>query len=392
MSALTDLASSPTYRSTKGRVPIFRPLLNGEEFEITVQEAGFMLSDFAHDVATLSCSSSTITETDDFIDSTISFLYGQAPRTEMFCGYITNVKVTQAGKGNLSFDLALFGVTRSMQVGQPRYWSNKTIPSAIQGMCYQRGLGFYSHDQPFIWKALAQTEETDWRLAGNLIRRIGWSLFNRYGVVMCYDPNELFMNSGSYATLRSAQDRDFDFTEDRRLIEFNPAEVSDEVPENLGAKVAYFTDRGDVQITTQQGSFKNLRFVTQHTIRNADEATLYANAAAHRIEEWNQSAEARIWGDTDIYPGMCVDVITSDPRYYRDKYNGRWLVRAVSHKMDIQQFQTMLHLVRPFSTAPITQDPYASFWAKAGKARPTLSITEGKWLSSWSDARARSVL
>ena len=46
---------------------------------------------------------------------------------------------------------------------------------------------------------------------------------------------------------RSARSRseDFDITEERRLIEFTPAEKSEEIPENMGTQVAYFSDTGD---------------------------------------------------------------------------------------------------------------------------------------------------
>ena len=36
-------------------------LLNGEEFDITVKEAVFILGENTHDIAVLSCSSSTLT-------------------------------------------------------------------------------------------------------------------------------------------------------------------------------------------------------------------------------------------------------------------------------------------------------------------------------------------
>ena len=35
--------AQPSYRATKGRVPVFRPLLNGEEFDIVVTKPSSML-------------------------------------------------------------------------------------------------------------------------------------------------------------------------------------------------------------------------------------------------------------------------------------------------------------------------------------------------------------
>ena len=110
------------------------------------------------------------------------------------------------------------------------------------------------------------------------------------------------------------------------------------------------------------------------------------------MDDWKQHAEARIWGDADLLPGMTVDVHTANRAYYRQKYDGRWLIQSVQHKMDVQQFQTNLRLARPGSDTPITQAAYTSFWTQDSKARPTLSLQDGMWVSSWTDPRLRDVL
>ena len=390
---MTDLLSSPTYRATRGRTPIFRPQMNGEDFPITVQEATFMLGAGQHDSALLKCTSTELTTTDGMLNSTIAFYWGQAPRTELFCGYIVNVEEVEVGKGNINFTLDVMASTQPMQAGRPRFWRSKTVPSAVQALAYTNALGFHSHDDTYLWPALAQTDESDWTTANLLSDRLGWSIFSRYGVVMCYDPAKLHKDQGVYTTLVSAQDQaDFDPTFDRRLIEFNPQEKSKSVPSNYGFQIAYFTDNGDVQVTKQSGTFKRYKFVTNFCVNGAEEADIYANGEASRPSSWDQSADARMWGDSDIYPGMCVDVVTSNTRYLRQKFDGRWLVQAVGHHMDVQQFQTQLSLVRPSSTAPITQDPYRSFWDVAGKARPTLSLQNGVWQSSWTNPTVSDVL
>ena len=389
---MTDLVSTQTYRSTKGRVPVYRPLLNGEEFDISVREAQIALTDNAHDTAVLAVTSATLTDTDGLIGACISFFYGQAPRTELFCGYIMTVSVDQAGQGNLQFSMMVFGATQAMQKGIPRFWTGRTIPSVVEELSYIGGLGFHGHPQPHIWPALAQTDDTYWRTAINFTKRLGWCLFNRYGILLCYDPNVLFAESGAYATLMSAQNRDFDPSAVRRMIEFTPSEDSDELPEHLGRKISYFTDNGVVQTTAERGTFKKYKFVTDFVIRNYEEAELLADAGAKRIEYWNQKAQARIWGDSDLYPGMCVDIVTSNTAVYKAKYDGRWLIKGVAHKMDTQQFQTLLHVARPSNKAAITQDEYRPFWQVAGRARPTLSQVDNGWISSWTDPRVRSVM
>ena len=390
--SLTDLVSQPTYRATRGRVPIFRPLLNGEEFDITVSEAAFMLAPSTHDMVILSCSSATLTTTDGLLDSTISFYYGQAPRTELFTGYITKVSVDKAGKGNLTFGLVLLGSTRPMQKGRPRFWRRKTVPSTVEALSYSNGLGFLGHDHTHLWEAIAQTSESDWQMAVSLSSRLGWLVFNRYGVVMCHDPAILMRDSGAYARLVSVEtSQDFNVSNDRHLIEFNPSEAADDAPENMGMQVAYFTDKGDLQVAKERGEFDSYRFASA-ILRSTEEAEIYINSGKSKATDWNQRAEARIWGDADIYPGMLVDVVTANRAYYREKFDGRWMVIAASHKMDVQQFQTQLQLARPESKTQINQAPYTHFWTETGKARPTLSIQDGAWISSWTDPRLRSVL
>jgi len=388
---MTDLLPSVTARSTKGRVPVFRPLLKGEEFPVKFTSAKIVCAVGAHEAATLSCTSTELTTTDGLTNKPISFLYGQAPRTETFCGYIVDVGETRAGQGSISFDLQVLGVTQPMQVGQPRFWTNRTIPSAVEATAFSSKLGFDGHTHPFVWRSLAQTSESDWTYVTQLVDRIGWGIFNRYGVVMCYDPLKLFQDQGVYASLVSSQDQDFDPTADRRLIEFNPTEASDLIPQTLGHKLAYFTDAGQVQVLKEIGDFQKYVFVSNRVIRNAEEAELYADSSSE-TDKWKQMALARMWGDADIYPGMCIDVVTTNARYLRQKFDGRWLVTGTTHSMDAQQYQTMLLLRRPGSSTVVTQNPYQGFWTTAKRPRPTLSIINDEWVSSWTNSYAGSVL
>ena len=381
---------------------MFRPLLNGEEFDIVVLEAVFMLGVNAHEMVTLSCTSPSLTNTDGMLNSTISFFYGQAPRTELFQGYVISVAVSSAGKGALSFTLVLLGPTKVMQLGKPRYWVNKTVPSALKDLANSNLLGVATHAHTFVWKSLAQTEESDLTIMRMLVNRIGWTSFSRYGVVLCWDPYKLFTEQGSYCTLMSSQDQDFDAVAERRLIDFTPEEASEENPESMGKKIAYFADNDQVQITKESGAHAKHKFVTNFVIRNAEEAAIYVNAD-EMLDSWKQQATARIWGDADIFPGMSVDVITANPVYYRSKFDGRWLVAKTQHKMDTSQFQTQLTLVRPGNETSIRHDPYEPFWVTAGKPKPVLTLQEStgeasptvtarRWVSSWSNPTVQSIL
>lgn len=390
--SLTDILSSPDYRSTKGRTPIFRPMLNGEEFQMTVLEAQFSLGHNQHDVAILSCSSSTLTTTDGMEGLPITFLWGQAPRTELFVGYITTASVNQAGQGTFTFTIVVMGVTKAMQVGKPRFWSSRTYPGVAAELVYANRLGYRSMDQPYVWESTAQTDESDWQIVCGLAEKTGWCVYNRYGVVMYLDPNRIFQETGAYATLRSSDDRDFQAADARRLIEFNPSEESNDLPTQWGRKVAYFTDNGAVQVAEEPGNFVGRIFITGYPIRNSQEADILTRAGSTAITRWKQTADARIWGDSDIYPGHLVDVVTTNRTYVRNKFDGRWLVWKVDHQMDTNMFQTNLSLVRPANNAPISQTAYRQFWNEDGRARPTLSLRDGKWWSSWTNTSIGALL
>ena len=118
---------------------------------------------------------------------------------------------------------------------------------------------------------------------------------------------------------------------------------------------------------------------------------------------------------------MTVEVMTTNSKLYTGKYNGRWLIRAVQHKMDRQSFQSNLMLARPDGKMPVTTAGYTPFWQTAAKSRPTLTLSgtmslstpvgtigmrptnidhmpvitaaadAGVWISSWSNSTVRSV-
>ena len=421
---MLDLLSSAAGRSTRGRTPIFRTLLAGDEFDVTVQDATITMGENMHDTAALTCTSTTRTTTDGLLEQPISFLYGSAPHTEVFCGYITEVAEQQNDSGVLSWSMGIVGPTKTMQSGNPRFWVNRTIPSAVETLSYISYLGYTGHDQTHVWPALAQTESSDWQMAVSLARRLGWSVFNRYGVVMLYDPLQLFVSEGSAATLisetytlaKAAMD------EERSLLEFEPSEAAESSSEQRGAKVAYF-NADQMQVALQQGTHTSYRFLTDFVIRNAEEAGLYVNSDDSDSSNWRQTAKARIMGNAGIFPGMSVEILTTNQKFFTGKFNGRWFVRGVQHKMDRQQFQSNLMLARPEGKLQVYGGGYTPFWQTLTRARPSLSLSPSismlspmgtlglvpnnledfptvtaddigsgnVWISSWSNSNVRSV-
>ncbi len=412
MSSVDLLTPQSQARNTRGRAPVWTPLINGEDFEVTVTSAEVALMEGGHDSFTLSCQSTVLTTTEGLIDSCLEFRFGTSPRIERFQGYITDVTEDSSSQGALSFTLTVLGATKRMFEGYPRFWSNKNITSAVRDLSHKNMLGYHGTEDTYLWKALAQTTESDWTFVNKLATRIGYTIFNRYGVVMCHDPNFLFRESGVYCNLVASDNRDL--TTDRVLIEFTPAEQSDALQENLGVKYGYFTSGEQVQIATQPGDFRGYVFSTDALVRDQDEAAQYVQGLERSMGDWKQAAVARIYGDADIYPGMCVNIITTNRRYLRDKYDGKWLVRVVSHKADKQTFQTQMYLTRPSSQAGVAIPPYLPFWQiGSNKAKPYLTLdaegtlsasdstfTEGdapigpgfRWVSSWNDRSLRSIL
>ena len=169
-------------RSTRGRAPVSTLMRYGEEMDATVTEMVVLYAEGQHDQAVLSCISSTLENTDGFIDSTFSFYFGAAPRASLFQGYITGVTDEQEAQGQLSFKLTVLGATKVMFEGKPRFWANKSVPDAIRELASANQLGFYGHTHNFVWRALAQTEESDWKMVNRLAERIGWVVYSRFGV------------------------------------------------------------------------------------------------------------------------------------------------------------------------------------------------------------------
>ena len=368
-------------RNTRGRTPVWGPRLNGEELDISVTDITMTLSEGKHDSAVLSCVSSTLEDTEDMLDQPLSFYFGVPPHTELFQGYITDISSEQKSQASLSFTLTMLGPTKMVFEGKPRFWSNKSVFTAAGELATANLLGFGGHAHPFLWSALAQTEESDWEMINKLARRIGWSVFSRYGVVLLYNPNRLYQEKAVYTRLVSNNSDLGD--DDRNLIEFSATEFAKVTKENLGSRLGYFNGT-DVVTMTQPGEFKGYIQETNAVLYSQPEAKAYMDGLDVRLDSWSQNAIARMFGDADIFPLMCVEIATVREKYVYSKYDGKWLVRAVAHKADNQSFQTVLYLTRPDPSAyPPMSSTFHPFWTDEQRTRPYLTLHEERWVSSW---------
>jgi hypothetical protein len=395
---IADVVPQTTTRSTRGRTPVYAFMLNGETLDVLAQNATITSSEGQHDTATITVSSPTLTTTEKLTDMPISFRWGAPPRLETFNGYVMDVKedTAQGSNVSLSFTMSVLGATKAMFDGKPHFWVNKSIPSAVKDLVSQNQLGYVGHDHSYLWSGLAQTDQSDWAFINKLASRLGWVILNRYGVVGCYDPVRLFRDQGMYTRLVMGGAQGLNLQADRILLDFQPLEEADALYTNLGREYGYFTSSGSVQIARQPGLFRGYTFATDVVIADQDAAKVHAESGNIDMDRWKQYAMARIWGDADIYPGMCVEVISTNKAYLKTKYDGKWLVRATSHQMDRQSYQTLLSLARPSGTAQVQVPAYTPFWQEPAirGAKPTLSLTRTStaeetptWVSSWSDRR-----
>ncbi len=405
---IADILPQTSTRSTRGRCPVYGFMLNGQPLDVLSTQASLSLGEDVHDQASVSVTSATLTTTDGLTDMPISFRWGVTPRLETFNGYVTDVKEdTAMGSGvSLSFTMTVMGATKAMYVGTPHFWTNKSAPGAVRDLASKNQLGYMGDPHSYLWEALAQTTESDWTYATALAKRIGWQIFNRYGVVMCQDPLKSFTNSGIFCRCVMSS-MAATVTADRILLDFQPMDQADMLQSNLGQQWGYFTSSGTPQIIQQpvlagNDPFKGFVFNTDVVIADQNAAKVYADAGNVDMDRWTQYALARIWGDADIYPGMCVEIVTTNKTYVKPKYDGKWLVRQTSHTMDRQSYQTMLYLARPDSKTQVLTPSYSAFWLDPscqGKAKPFLSLskvttpdTAPTWISSWADRRIQSAL
>lgn len=389
-----DFSANQSGRSTRGRTPVWRVQLDGADWEdIEVSGAEFYLSAGQHDMVLLTMASSEMTDTEGLVDKPIFFVFGQSPRIEPFYGYIHTATEGNSTSGALQFNLVVMGSTRVLQGGEPRFWRDRTIPGAVQQVVQKTMLGYTGHTHPHKWKALAQTGESDWEFAVSRANRLGWKVYSRSGVVMCYDPEVLFQEVGPYVSLISTDEELFNTQAERQILSFDAQEESVDTPQLLGTKVGYF-DGVKPSIVTQEGDYNRYRFRHDVILRDRNEAEVFRTAFEQTEAFDNQRASVRLYGEADLYPGMAADITTSNYRLYRGKFDGRWMIQAVTHKMDKTSFQTSISLLRP-GKARIQDIPYRSFWDMAGRGKPSMFLEDDgerkTWVSSWADARARSV-
>lgn len=403
------MASTASFDAQFLNIPIRALFINSALFPVVVREVTVSRSAGAHDAISMSVlvqgemtfdgnlripvdDITSISRTRDVSPQSlpgqpVNFTYGVAPQVEQFYGYIVSITPDQQFKQGLNYIITMVGSTLALQQVNRRFYTNTSIPQLVKKCVDRASLGFDVAVSDSIvgyqWPSLGVTTETDWTLVNGLANWAGCLVFNWGGVVRLVDPAELF-RMYPFTTLVSSDDL---LETDRKLMDFKPTEQTIEQVSKAPQEFYFFDGAGTVvshkQSTTATGVQHAPYF--DSPVRNRQEAELLANASAKSLSRWLQNATARIKGDASIYPGVTVEVNTGT-RSATAKYNGRWLVVSVKHSMKRDAFATELALIRPGASIPsLVKSSFEHFWRSSPKARPALSLRDGRWMSSWAE-------
>ena len=318
---------------------------------------------------------------DSLVSKPVTFVYGVPPQVEQFFGYVMAVTPDQKFKQGLNYVITMVGTTLTMQQINRRFYTNITSSEFIRRCLSRALLGYTGPDSTYKWPSIGVTSMTDWTMATAMAASMGCLLFNWNGVVHAADPNVLFKRF-PYTTLVSSDDI---LESDRKLLDFKPTEQTLQQIAKAPKQFYFFDNDGKVVSYKQPSTSTQYIPHTDSPVRNRQEAELFGRSSQNDLNKWLQHATARIRGDAAIYPGVTVDVNTGT-RSATAKYNGRWLVVAVSHSMNREAFNTELTLARPGDTLPpLTSSSFQHFWRDSDRPKPAMYLRNGQWVSSWAD-------
>ena len=387
-------------------IPIRSLYISGGVFPVVVREAAVKRGNAAHDTVELSVlvqgemtfdgkvripldekdttAGTRDVATESLEGQPVSFVYGVSPWVETFYGYIMSVTPDQKFKQGLNYVISMSGSTLFCQQVNRRFYTNQTDTELVQRVADRASLGFITNTTTsYRWPSLGVTTQTDWELASALTNRAGCLLFNWGGVIRMVDPMVLFKEY-PFTTLTSSDDL---LETDRKLMDFKP--TSRTVNQIATRPLEFFFFDRDGQVVsfqqTKAGYHGPLLPYSQSPVLSREEAEIFGKSMENSTSRWLHNATARIKGDASIYPGVTVNVNTGT-KEATAKFNGRWLVMAVSHSMKRDAFNTELTLTRPGDTIPaLTKPTFDHFWRASDKPRPVLYLRDTRWFSSWAN-------
>jgi len=318
----------------------------------------------------------------DFLDKPILFTYGPKTRRDTFHGYVSVIRPSRKYQEDLIYDIICLGVTEPMQTGGKNFWTNRTVPEILGEVVTSHGLGFASESHPFRWPSLAQTGWSDWELVKKLAALCGFNVVTQRGVVRLIDAAKELRSTAPVAHLVKG---DQILGDNRELLDFTPSEESTSIRKNIHPIYSYF-DRDGVPQEKMAGDGELKRHVTSVPILSRDMAEVYAKAWERLTDFWVETAQARIKGNTRIFPGELVAVSLNGSSVIFNDYDGLWMVVGVTHTLTHNSFQTNLSLARDKVRLPANTS-YKEFYSNVRYGRPRVlldtSKTDSRWKSSW---------
>lgn len=326
----------------------------------------------------------TKAQIDRYVGEPVTFRYGPRFSGGTFYGYVLTINPNQDYQKDTIVDIACFGTTWPMQSGQPRFFPRRTASSVLAEIIIGHRLGCQIEDNPYVWHALAQTEESDWEFIQTLATRLGYAVYVHNGVVRVLNPKRVLTESEVYQRyIRSGDVLD----PSRRLLDFNPTTQSLRIRDNVKPSFGYF-DGSVARLSQPLGTYP-YRMSVDTPIKDRDMAGVYSEAWERRIDFWNQQATARVSGNAMIMPGVNVSIQVSGNPSGRNEYDGVWFVRAVEHSFTNNSFQTALSLARDTIGTTFRNTDYRATLSSTTQGNPKLVKTlrgnppKTYWESTW---------
>lgn len=367
MSYVETYQGPASFQNKVGRLLLDNVPANG-----AIQSMEMILSEGSHDEVTMVISSDP-NEMDygSVHNKAISFVFGDDGR---FYGYVTNIQPDEKwDRPRQVYILSVQGMSMVMKSGHPRFYNDVGADTVVARLARDHQLGFSDEwgRKHYVWPQLAQTDESDWAFATDLVQRIGGSLLCTRGVLRITDPNSVLRRRLPIVyTTRDVKDGKND------IYDFSPAHYSDRLPSNWSPRVSYTAGGRAMVAETPAVSFSG-----SIPIRNAEEAAM---AQVRLPVDWEEQASARLQGDHRIEPGTLIQFETTALTTFKAPYDGMWYVWRVQHNIRAGVFQSRVEMARVTRPTRFAFDNTSRFWFMGTRGAPQVQMNaNGQWISSW---------
>lgn len=366
--------------TTRPNLPVSRLTIDGEVLDSSILVKLHVTKAVGrHDDAKISLLWPT-TKSADIERKPITFSYGSGTHSGRFHGYVYATEKEQQFQKQPLTTIHCLGATWPMRRVEPRLFVNRTAQQILDEVTRPHGLSARVDESNYTFPRLAQTAGTDWEVVLELGSRLGMLTTSSNGVVRLVNPfSEISKRVPSKRLEKSTQVMDPEFL---NLMDFSPTNSVTTNREHLQPTFGYFGSDGSVTTYVPDCDPADMAVLSNRYVPDAPTALQHVEAMT-RWNNFNQRAAARVRGDGSVNPGDPVSVNTGVSSTIVDDYDGMWLVASVAHIIDSKSFYTSLNLVRDEYRRPVFNTDYQRFWERDNRLLPSLSLVNGKWVSSW---------